>query len=298
VVAAGLIALVALTGCTGGGGDSTESATAGSVGGGEAGSAPAPARDLAGTRGAALANRPVVTVRSVIRTGEVELQRRDLDAARAEVTVLLGALGGSIDHEATVNAPDGSIRRSTLVLRVPVARFEEAMAGLKEVGRVRHSDTQAEDVTTEVIDVDERVETLRTSLDRLQSYQREAADVDDLIRYEQQITERESELQSLRAQQAHLADQTSLSTLTVRLVLPPAPAQRPGTGDRDGFLAGLGAGWTALTGSLVVLLTVLGAVLPFAVVAVLLGLPAWWLLRRGQRQRADASWTKSVSRSS
>ena len=59
--------------------------------------------------------------------------------------------------------------------------------------------------------------------------------------------------------------------------------------DSTGFLAGLKAGWTAFTGSVTVLLTVLGAVLPFAVVAALVLVPLLvWLRRRNPRSPVAA----------
>ena len=52
--------------------------------------------------------------------------------------------------------------------------------------------------------------------------------------------------------------------------------------DDTGFLAGLKAGWAAFTDSVTVLLTVLGALLPFAVVLALVLVPLLlWLRRRG-----------------
>mgnify|MGYP006181480377 CR=1 FL=1 len=56
-----------------------------------------------------------------------------------------------------------------------------------------------------------------------------AKDIEDLLRYEQQITQREAELQSLKAQQSYLADQTSMSTVTVYLSTPKAYVEPPGT---------------------------------------------------------------------
>ena len=60
----------------------------------------------------------------------------------------------------------------------------------------------------------------------------------DLLDFEDKITTRQAELQSLTAQQSYLADQTSMSTITLSLsvpekyVAPPArsttPASCPG----------------------------------------------------------------------
>ena len=230
-------------------------------------------------------NRTVFEVRAVIRTGEVSLTNPDLGEARAEVDAVLAGVDGVVENESTSHDEEGDIRRSSLVLRVPVSRFTDAMTALEAIGKTQTSSTKSDDVTTEVIDVDERVETLQNSLDRLQSYQAEAKDIEDLLRFEQQITQREAELQSLQAQQSYLADQTSMSTIHVTMSEPRDIVEPPDALDDAGFLAGLRSGWNALTGAVIVALTVLGAVLPFAVVLALVGLPVWLLVRRLVRQR-------------
>lgn len=275
-----------LTGACSGGSESTGSEPAadaageleGAVRAGSGGSAPGAVPKVA-------AARPVVTVRAIIRTGEIAVVEEDLEGVRREVDDLLDALGGTLDHERTEHDAEGDVARSTLRLRVPVDRFADAMAALKGFGEVRHSETSAKNVTAEVIDVDERVETLETSLDRLQDYQRGAQDVEDLIDFEDQITERESQLQSLQAQQAYLVDQTAMSTISVHLSTPREYVAPPGALDDAGFLQGLKNGWSALTGTVVVALTVIGAVLPFAVTMTLVGVPLWLLVRRLRRPR-------------
>ncbi|MGA9745835.1 MAG: DUF4349 domain-containing protein, partial [Nocardioides sp.] len=231
-------------------------------------------------------NRTIVSLRSVIKTGEVSVTNADLDAARSRLDTVLTSLGGTIDSESTEHDRKGRIERSTVVVRVPVDRFDTAMSALQDLGRSRHADTSSRDVTTEVIDVDERVQTLENSLNRLQAYQRDASDIDQLILFEQQITQRESELQSLKAQQSHLRDQTSLSTITLSLSIPDKYVPPPSALEDAGFLAGLKGGWNALTDTVVVVLTVVGAVLPFALVLALIGVPAWVLVRRLLRGRS------------
>ncbi|HEX4978356.1 MAG TPA: DUF4349 domain-containing protein [Nocardioides sp.] len=261
-----------------GAGDSAARSAGGAVGAiGEGESAP---------QRAPAANRTLVEVRAVIRTGDVSLTSPDLDRARAEVDAVLAGLDGVVENESTSHDDQGDIAQSTLVLRVPVTRFKDAMTALEAIGKTQSSSTSSDDVTTEVIDVDERVETLQNSLDRLQSYQAKAKDIEDLLRYEEQITQREAELQSLEAQQSYLSDQTSMSTITLTMSTPPEIIGPPDALDDAGFLAGLRSGWNALTGAGIVLLTVVGAVLPFAAVLALVGLPVWLLVRRVLRGRA------------
>ena len=283
-------ALVALaltaTACSGGGMESSSGDAATSYDSGGGAEAPADAvAPFTGGDTASGVNRTVVKVRSVIMTGEVAVTDDDLDGARKELDDVLTALDGSIDSEQTQNDDEGTIERSTIVVRVPVDRFQAAMTALQGLGTLQHSDRSSKNVTTEVIDVDERVETLETSLDRLQDYQDDAKDIDELIRYEREITEREAELQSLKSQQAYLADQTAMSTITLYLSTPDKYVAPPGALDDAGFLAGLKSGWSALQDTVVVVLTVVGAVLPFALVLGLVGVPLWVLLRRTLRAR-------------
>jgi hypothetical protein len=231
------------------------------------------------------ANRTVVKAKSVVMTGEVSLTSKDLEKVRDEVDDLMTALGGSVDNEQTSNDSKGRIERSTLVLRIPVDKFTVAKKALMGMGKLRASDVSAKDVTTQVIDIDERVQTLQASLDTLQSFQRTAKDVKDLLDYEEKITARQSELQSLKAQQAYLDDQTSMATITLSLSVPDKYVPPPGALEDAGFLSGLRAGWNALGDLVVVGLTVLGALLPFLVAGLLLGVPGWFGVRALLRRR-------------
>ena len=231
------------------------------------------------------AARAVAQTRAVIRTGRVSVVSPDLDELRGQVDDLLLTVGGTIDNEQTSHNRKGEVERSVLLLRVPVDEFAAVMTALEDLGTIRSSDSTSKDVTTEVIDVEERVQTLQNSLDRLQRFQRAATNIDDLIAFEDQITEREQELSSLQAQQAYLADKTSMATISLSLLLPEKVVAPPGPLDDAGFLAGLRNGWEALEDAVVVSLTVVGAVLPFAVVLMLVGVPVWLLVRSTARRR-------------
>lgn len=282
-----LVALAGLSACSSGGSGSSDVMSR-QVEGGEAGRSIASggsgggADSAGGPQGA---NRTVMRTKAVIRTGQVAVTAKDLGKVRREIDDLLSALGGSVDTEETTNDRNGRIERSTLVLRVPVDRFTTAKHALENMGKLKTSSESGKDVTTQVIDVDERVQTLQTSLDNLQKYQRDARNVTELLRYEDQITERQSELQSLKAQQSYLSEQTSMSTITVYLSTPEKYVPPPDALENAGFLSGLKAGWNALGDLVVVGLTVLGAVLPFLVAGVLVGVPAWLALRSLLRRR-------------
>ena len=284
-----LVALL-VTACSSGGGLGTGGDDSG--GGGESleaegGDGDAGLRGLGGQEGrkptADLAARVGPLTRQVIRTGEVTLQAEDVAGLREEVDRLVQRYGGYVSSERSFTDDEGRLVEDRLVLRVPSARYDRVMSDFAEVATVLAPSHETDDVTTEVIDVDSRVRTAEVSLDRLRSFLRRSTDVDAMIRLESEMAEREADLASLRAQQDYLEDQTSLATISVTLQRP--PEDEPAEASGDGFLAGLAGGWAALKEVLVVTATVLGALIPFALVAAILGVPLLLALRSARRRR-------------
>lgn len=280
-----LVALAALTACSGGTADSSSGESA-------AGSSGSLAQTQASSVSAPGRARAAVQTKALIRTGEVAVTSHHPTRVRAKVDDLLARVGGTIDQEDTSDDSYGRVERSTLRLRVPVASFDTVRTALGRLGKREYASESAKDVTTQLIDTSERLRTLQTSLDRLHRFQRSAKDVGDLLRYEDQITSRTSELQSLKGQRDYLADQTSMSTITLRLSTPERYVAPRGALDDAGFLTGIRSGWHALVGFVVVALTVLGAVLPFLVGIVLVGGPLWVLVRALARRGVTSSPTR------
>jgi hypothetical protein len=284
LAAALLVAGLSLAAACSSGGTGGQSASSPVAGQAERGPA-----DSAARGGSTDAGSGSARVKAVVETGTIALVSADPDRVRQRIEALLTELGGTVDNEDTSHAPDGTIERSTLVLRVPAAAFGAAVDRLEQLGKVKTSTSSSRDVTTQLIDVKERVQTLRNSIDRLQRFQRRARDAATLIRYEQEITDRQGELHSLVAQREYLAGQAAMATLTVYLSTPARYVPPPDALRHAGFLAGLEAGWHALVDAVVVVLTVVGAVLPFGVVLAALGVPVWLLVRRARARRTAAA---------
>jgi hypothetical protein len=116
-----------------------------------------------------------------------------------------------------------------------------------------------------------------------------ATTIGQVVQIESELSSRQADLESLEAQQRALADQTAQATVTVTLVSDTAPAGS--SSDDTGFVAGLRKGWTAFTAALVGGLTVLGALLPFAVVLVPFGYLGWRFTRRTRPTEAATGET-------
>ncbi|SDS82245.1 DUF4349 domain-containing protein [Actinopolymorpha singaporensis] len=240
--------------------------------------------------------------RSIVRTATLAIRTKDARAAARRAASLAEGAGGYVASQESSSdevvpgsenpgtpGSRGTTRTSatgvSLVLRVPVADFDQVVGALRELGTVRTDSQQATDVTDQVVDVASRVKSQQRSIDRLRTLLGQAKTVGEVMQVETELASREAELESLQARAAALDGQATLATIRVDFETPPAP----GTDDSDhagtGFLAGLRSGWSAFAATGQAVLTALGAAMPFLVfvgLCALVGVP----LRRRLRARS------------
>ncbi len=218
---------------------------------------------------------------ALIRTGSLTVESDDVARARFDLGKVVDSYRGTIADEKTTAGSEGDVRLSRVELRIPSDDFDAAMTDLAGLGKVTESTQKAQDVTGEVIDTRARIRAQEQSLARVEVLFSQAEDIRDIVAIETQLSHRQAELDSLKGQLAYLEDQAALSTITVYLEQAPDEPD-PGTqgSDDNAFVGGLKAGWQALSAVGAGLATLAGALLPFAVVALLVGVPVAILLRR------------------
>ncbi|TNH28323.1 DUF4349 domain-containing protein [Micromonospora orduensis] len=281
-----LAAALAVTGC--GAGDSGARDSAGSAAKAPAVNGEAGRDAAAGAPGAAGAGAPDLRVdqRAIIYTGAMRVQVDDVDAAAREVAAVATRAGGFVG---------GDQRRSAdavaeLELRVPAATFTGVVEEIAKLGRQQSREISTQDVTEETVDLDARITSQRARVDSARRLLARATSIADLVSLENELGRREADLASLEAKKRRLADLTALSTITVALAGPAAKATEEKA--ETGFLVGLRGGWKAFVVSMTVLLTVLGALLPWLVA---LGVPLAVLLVVLRRRRRSPALVAPVS---
>lgn len=248
--------------------------------------APEQAKDASGAGGAGpngQAGRENISQpgvnRSLVRTATIELSAADVGKAVNQARDIAITEGGYSGRE--------EVRKesATLTLRIPSDQFDKALGDLSGLGKVTSLDQSSDDVTEKVVDLDSRIATQRASVDRVRALLAQAGTVDEIVRIEGELTNRESDLESLEQRRQALGGQVAMSTVTIRISKSDvAPVVRQETG---GFVGGLSDGWDAFLTTGGVTLRVLGAVLPFLLV---LGIPAALVFRwRRRRRPAPAS---------
>lgn len=239
---------------------------------------------------------PHGTSRKLIAKGDVSLESDDVQAAVGDVEELVRHYFGEITERETTTNKDGDISSALLLLRIPVDDFDKAFTDLEEVADLKSSNTGKEDVTTKVIDTRVRIRAQRLSLARVEALFDRAQSISDIIRIESQVSRRQADLESLERRLNYLDNETSMSTITVNISLPPPDARDKPKDKKEpeetGFFAGLDDGWHALKTVGGHVATLSGRLLPFAGVLLIVGGPLWLLVRRFRRR--DDSRTASA----
>lgn len=284
LAAGALTAALALAGCGAGDSGSADSA-------GPAAKAPlveAGAADKGSgadaAAGAAGAGAPDLRVdqRAIIYTGSMRVQVANVDAAAREVSAVVTRAGGFIGGDQRRSAEADDV--AELQLRVPAAKFAGVVEEVAKLGRQESREINTQDVTEETVDLEARIITQRARVDSARRLLARANSITDLVSLENELGRREADLASLEAKKRRLADLTALSTITVSLVGPAAKTSEEKA--ETGFLVGLRGGWEAFVTSMTILLTVLGALLPWLVA---FGVPlAVLLVVLGRRRKTPA----------
>ena len=286
--AAGLAAIaLVLAGCGGSHGASRQDTSTNS------GSAPMPAEggaaaaegDKQAAGGAAPpAAQPGVAVdlrvdqRSIVYTGSISVRVDNVERRASEAVSIATAAGGFVGGDK--RSSSGGHSEATLTLRIPADRFASAVDSIANLGTQESRDINTEDVTEQVVDLDARIATQQARVASGRRLLASAKTLNELVMLEGEVAKREADLASLEGKKRRLDDLAALSTITVTLLGKDAPAPAAKK-NHLGFLAGLEGGWTSFVAAVAVTLTVLGALLPWAVAV---GVPAflllWWLRRR------------------
>jgi hypothetical protein len=226
---------------------------------------------------------------SIIYTASLTVQAANVSAAAQRAVSMVAAVGGYTSDEQASSAQTRPAGRTvSLTLKVPVPAYQEVLAQLSSpaIGKQLSMQQQATDVTAQVADVNSLVSSEQAAITALQALLRRAASVSGLLQVQQQISNDESTLNSLLAQQRALDHETTYGTVTMTLVSPPhAVHHKTKPVSRHSFLTGLAAGWRALRHATAWVLTVLGAALPFLVVVVVLAGSGYAGWRRVMRRR-------------
>jgi hypothetical protein len=149
----------------------------------------------------------------IVRTGSLQVLVDDPGAAVLAARDAIRGLGGYIGASQAQRSDDKVV--ASVTYRIPVARWEDALDAIRHLGTETGEQTDAVEVTGQLVDLEARIRNLRASEVALVGYVEKAAKTSDLLEIEERLTDTRGQIEQLAAQQAALADQAAMATLTV-----------------------------------------------------------------------------------
>jgi hypothetical protein len=224
--------------------------------------------------------------------GRASVEVASFERAAANLTGTVEEWGGYVGDREVDNDRVGNqtVTRGRLLFRVPADRFDEFLGAVRAEGDVRRIETNATDVTDQLVDLEARLSNLRAERERLRTLFDRANDTEDVIAVEERLSEVQGEIERLEARKRALEDRVALATVIVDLYEPRPEVTR----DRQRWYdVGLVAAFLESVGGVATTLRALAVGLAYAapyllvfglpVIGVVVGLLRWRRRRRGPR---------------
>jgi hypothetical protein len=226
---------------------------------------------------------PVPIERKIIRDATMALEVDEPSKALPRLASVAESRGGFVvnteSRQQTGDEGGRSYETITIQMRVPAAQFDAALGEIRGMGRVTSEKLSGKDVTEEFIDLEARLRTQRALEAQLLEIMKDAHTVSDAMSVQREIANVRTEVERVEGRRRFIENQASLSTINVTLQ-PPALLV-----NTKGFFRSVAAAFgQGIDIAAAVTLFLIKTVLALLPVVILLGVPAYFILRYLVRQ--------------
>jgi hypothetical protein len=171
----------------------------------------------------------------LIRTGDARVEVDSLELAVERLRQLVQRVGGYIANT-SMRAGQEQTREATLELKIPAARFDEAVGGLESIGEVKWSNVNAQDVGEEFVDMTARMQNAKRLEDRLLGLlASRTGRLDEVLAVERELARVREEIERYQGRLRFLSTRAAVSTLSVTVYEEGPLVGGPGGGILDAF---------------------------------------------------------------
>jgi len=165
---------------------------------------------------------PTVSIdRLIIRNGDINVEVESTRQAHdkiEDVVLSMREQGAFVLSSVESGGEDEDNPYISMVIRVPAESFDNIMDQIAGMAVVVNSRNEyAEDVTEEYYDLENRLESMEAARQRLLKIMEDADTTEDLLVAEQQLTQREVEIESIKGRIQYLSESARLSRITISL---------------------------------------------------------------------------------
>lgn len=229
---------------------------------------------------AALAGAPQVPA-MIIRTGRARVEVDSMERAVEQVQALAQRVGGYVANT-TIQAGDQHVRQAEMELKIPSARFDEALSAIRPLGELLSVSVHSQDVGEEFVDVSARVANARRLEERLLALlASRTGRLEDVLAVERELARVREEIERYEGRLRYLRTRVAMSTLTVTVAEPaPVVGDYPGSNPiADAFRQA----WRNFVEFTAGFIASLGVLVPLALIGLAFVLFLRWIWRRFRR---------------
>jgi hypothetical protein len=225
----------------------------------------------------------------IIRNGRISLFTDDYQNTVNKITAYVTGAGGFI-QSSNDGYGDGNNRfynsSGFMVVRVPSARFMDAMEEIKSFGRPAGSSTDTENITGTYKDVESELKSLRIEEERLLTYLSKAEKIEDMLTIEKELTRVRIEINSRVSILNNYDKLVAFSTITINLT-----ESKSATGNIESpfsdfglkISSGFASSINTLLNILAALILVLVWMSPFLIILGVILLIVWIVIKRKRK---------------
>jgi negative regulator of sigma E activity len=180
----------------------------------------------------------------IIRTAGLSLITKDFDKARTQVEEIMHRRRGYVGTLKVTGAAQGG-RSLTASLRIPAAQLDSTLAELKTLGRLDSESQNGEDVTSQYVDLNARLDNSRHTEQRLTDLlQNRTGKLSDVLSVENELARVRGEIESMEAERKTMANQVDFATINLTItedyraqlqVVPPSTSTRLSNAAVEGY---------------------------------------------------------------
>lgn len=260
-------------------GDSASLNNAADTGGGGGGTENAPGDKFATLEQAQSSQEtPAAVERKIIRNAELKLEVESPEAAQQKITEIAGSKKGYLveSQQSTSDVRSKSRDTVTITIRVPADKFEETLEEVrKNGGRLIDETVKSQDVTEEFIDIEATLKAKKSLEAQFLEIMKRSNTVEDALNVQRELANVRAEIEKIEGRMRFLENQTSFSTIKIRLQTPASVSVNSG-GFFYRLTESISSGFDFAVSFMFGLITFLIAILPFVLFILL---PIYLIMR-------------------
>lgn len=157
------------------------------------------------------------TERKIIYTSYLTVETRTFDESHSLLQQKASELGGYLESSSLYGSADNGSRSASETYRIPADNYQDFLNAAGDIGSMTYRSEQTEDITGQYVDVQARLDSLKTQRDRLEELRDKAETLEDLLTIESSLSDVQYQLESYTAQLNLYDDQVDYCTVTISL---------------------------------------------------------------------------------